>query len=293
MNDFNRRGFLGTLIASVAALFAGKRTEASSRVWGKCEDCGHAVLIDGSEADQEWAYENGHGIVETLNDGKVVKRQCIPCFHRPAFQPGDIVLFDACYASSYEKVFCGVVLDWSDHAYFDRNVRVYRVDTPHGLLCLLPDLSVQTPTYGAVKISHVNRTDPGAWSMYGSKDGKQQAILCKPTQSVKAGQLLEQMHFHSYGAFTRVSANVKDIEAKWSEIGPANQWLVPGHVLGFAASDVTVPLPQQTAEVAPIPRDWCWCVPQGPDLYNQGQGRPYLLDVSNYGDECRQIDGIA
>lgn len=205
MNDINRRGFLGTLIASVAALFAGKRTEASANDIGKHVE-------------------------------------------QPAFQRGDIVLFDTCYASG-DKVFCGVVLDWSDHAYFDRNYRVYRVDTPHGLLCLFPDLSVQTPTYGAVKISHVDRTDPGAWSMYGSKDGKHQAILCKPTQSVKAGQLLAHCHF-------------RDIinGESWDEIGPT-PW-VASNVLGFATSDVTVLQDYAGGNDARPSRDWCWVVPQ-------------------------------
>lgn len=236
MNDINRRGFLGTLIASVAALFAGKRTEASANDLGKHVE-------------------------------------------QPAFQPGDIV---ECRSGCI-----GVVVNWSDHVSFLQNLRLYRVETPQGSVFASESLMT--------KISHVDRTDPGAWSMYGSKDGKHQAILCKPTQSVKAGQCVIWNEPVSPIIRGRMPQRIEPFIKEWADhiLECASKVGYDPHfrVLGFATNDVTVPtgslVSGQTARWEEHPRDWCWVVTNLPT------GMNWWHHVTVPTDACKLLsDGI-
>lgn len=262
MNDINRRGFLGTLAAAITGLI-GKRVEASANgEWGVCEDCGHPVLIEGTAEQQVQAYEDGFGIVETLEDGKVVKRQCIPCFQKAngwsaaaRFQPGDVVwllnpqgeyraegrltapcygVVTSCWVTVGNSHRC--MVNWCVAGeVFDADVWEEDLE-PCGPLALFSHNGI-----------NVDRDmSPGGY-LHIADD----FVLCKPTQAVKAGQyLIYNRPIHPLDKAGRLPPVIEPFVKEWADrIALAHSTATNFRPLGFATKDCA-------------PGEWVWCVPQ-------------------------------
>lgn len=234
MNDFNRRGFLGTLIAAVTGLFVGKRAEASANDLSK----------------------------------RVPQGRYVPA---AKIRQGDVVAYSI-------PGWYGVVLDccvWQGQ-------RFCLLSPPQGTNYWAEESQL-------TRLTHVDEIKPGttfacATQLPDPPYRFATATLCKPTQSVRTGQLLSQW-------------NLLLSPAHESVITPAVNFNWPDRketYLGFATNDVTVPsgsfISGQTARWEEHPRDWCWCVPEM-KIEGYPVAQPIPLDVSNYGNECQQIDG--